>query len=402
MYSKERTLLIVEDEPSLHLQFKLHCSLAIREVHQQLEELFQLLPSHGLYNQTMLSVDSPILSAYNYPDAENKILDNPYLDFISVDLRLDQANNKEEPKGMALLKKLRDLKMQTLAIVASAENDIMRPMDALQKYKAIHYFKKPVDGNEYRNLIKAVLWYLEAADHLARIERYEEDADNLTIASRALMFAGEIIAGDPGRGIPPIELNFPEPLDLKIKSIERTMTYGSFHLTGDWIKDIIKTRILKRDNWGIIEVAVRNFSSFRSLYASQVDELLKYIANLLKGSARQFNYHNAFVGVLGQEYTPEARCILIVDESDLSILDDMVHWIDKEFEDQRMSFLPRHDRAAIARKEKSDTSPTIVIIPWSSQRNEDRDCFPDVPGAIDTLAAPLAQDSQPEHGQHVA
>lgn len=394
MATRERTILIVEDEPSLNTQYRLLCTLALREVSQQIDDIVKHMPSNGRLIDRHLAQNSQILTAHSYAEASATLHATPYLDIVSIDLMLEKpdvsAQNHPsatdvEAKGMTILQELREKHKRTIAVVASGENRLSYAMDALQRYKVMHYFRKPIDGEAYKKTIKAALWYLEAADHIDKIQSYEEDVDSLDIAEQCWRCAIEAAAGGPASAMQDLELNFPEDLHLRIQSIRSTTEYGAYRMSDEFAKQIIRQRILQADQWAVFRVSVTNFDIFRQNYPSQVEGLLRFMANIIKGTARKLSQQLAFVGIFAQEYVAHPCFILITDQNDQQFLHDIAEGIQTEFEKHRKSFLTYRDREQIELGQKPDTSPQIAIKSWASWYQSASDDFPDKDGAIETL-----------------
>jgi len=394
MPTRARTILIAEDEPSLSTQYRALCDLAMREVSQQIDEIIKSMPGVASVHDRQLAHSSQILTAFSYAEASAALESTPSLDVVSVDLVLQKqevgaashaAAVDGEAKGMAILRELREKHKRTIAVVASGENHLSYAMDALQRYKVIHYFRKPIDGEAYKNTIKAALWYLEAADYIDEVQRYEADVESLEIAELCWRRALEATAGGQPAPMQDLEINFPEDLQLRIQSIRSITEYGAFRMSDELAKQMIKERILHADQWAVFRVGIRNFDEFRQHYPSQVDSLLRFLANITKNTARDFEQRQAFLGLLGQEYVSHPCFLLITSQNDEPFVQNVVAEIEKAFLKHSKSFLTYRDREAIERREKADTSPQIGIKWWASWQPSAADDFPDKDRAIETL-----------------
>ena len=212
MDAANRTLLIVEDNRVLNQLYKNFCELAIYE-----------LSKEGLLSK------ATVKQAYDYVEASNMLKSWQSLDFMSVDLSLQDhapgAKGKDRTAGgdidgMVLLKELRESKRRTLAVVVSGEGLLPYSVDVLRKYRVLAYFEKSrLDLEKYKHTLKAALWYLETDQIIRKLGQGVLEPDNLGTAGT---YWRKAIESAKKAGID--ERNLPDDLGAIIDSLRHAYT----------------------------------------------------------------------------------------------------------------------------------------------------------------------------------
>jgi CheY-like chemotaxis protein len=225
MDAANRTLLVVEDNQVLNQLYKNFCELAIYELSQE------GLPSKATVKQ-----------AYDYAEASNMLKSWQDLDFMSVDLSLqDHAPGAKEKDrtvgrdidGMVLLKELRESKRRTLAVVVSGEGLLSYSVDVLRKYRVLAYFEKSrLDLEKYKHTLKAALWYLEADQIIRKLGQSVVGPDNLSTAG---IYWRKAIESAKKAGID--ERNLPDDLGAIIDSLRHAYTDPAAQLSTHALAD---------------------------------------------------------------------------------------------------------------------------------------------------------------------
>lgn len=315
MVATKRTLLIVEDDESLNEMYVNFCRMALQE-----------LSSEGL------SIEGTIEQAFDYPQARDILKSRP-VDFVSIDISLsrqeedltEETREEREPGGINLLRELQATERPPLSVVVTGQTLQSYATDALQEHGVLAFYQKArFDGDKYKSTIKAILWYLNAVDLI------EEPKTELDIAAaqeswrKALEIAA--IAGIKGRP-------FPETVGYKIKSTRDEMTHSVTGLPiGHWTQEELKRRIIGRQDWALIRVAIKGFSQFVATFSSQEESILSFVAGLLKKARNEFQGQELFIGHLGYlELTLEPSFVLIPGEKDMLHTPDIARWIEDEF-----------------------------------------------------------------------
>ncbi|NTU80347.1 MAG: hypothetical protein HGA45_13385 [Chloroflexales bacterium] len=280
-----RTILIVEDDRLLSESYKTACRLAIYELTGE-----------------ALPVEVRIIQAYTLNEAFAEIKDAPRLDFVSVDLALDpseqgirqeQRTIGREAGGMRILRQLKERQPAPVAVVISGETLLSYATDALQRYGVMHFFEKArFDIEQYKAVVKAALWYIQAVESLEQLEQADSSLGELDEAARCW---GEARASAAAAGID--AHRFPSDLELRLKAARARFTDQATGLPiGRLAQGYLKQYVLLQ-HWSVFCVHVTNFATFRAAYPSQVDPLLFFLAETVREATA--SYAEAFTGLLG-------------------------------------------------------------------------------------------------------
>lgn len=324
MVATKRTLLVVEDKVDLNDMYTLFCQIALQE-----------LSAEGL------PIEGAIEQAFNYSQAEG-ILKSQTVDFISIDIALseqeegltEEKRKGREPGGMNLLREMQGSERQPIAVVLTGETLQSLATDALQEYGVLAFYRKDeFDDEKYKHAIKAVLWYLNAAELIAEPET-ELDIEAAEESWKKALKAAKI-AGVKERG-------FPEAIGYKIKSTQDERTRSVTGLPfGRWTEDKLRSKVIERKDWALIRVTIKGFDEFVAAYASQEEPILTFVAKLLKRTRDEFKDQELFIGHLGhREYTSEPGFVVIPGKESTRCVADMARWIESEFEKKARLFAP--------------------------------------------------------------
>jgi CheY-like chemotaxis protein len=367
MLTRQRTLLIVEDDEALSQLYQRICRMAL----------------HELSNDTdaPLTAQADVLQAYSYDEAL-AILDNhPDLAFASIDLALtkherdlndsDRAMGKEAG-GMQFLKRLHETAKGTIAVVVSGETLLSYVTDSLQRYEVMAYFEKTkLDLDVYKTTVKAALLYTQAVDLFEQLETYQALPADM---DQAMLRWEQAVAAANQAGLS--EKNFPDDLGLRITSLRNRLIDWNTRLPfSQWTHHMLKQRVVGRHGWMLVQIRMTNLPAFYAAHASQVDPLLFFVGNLVQQAASAFDYTDAFVGLLGQRNTALPYFVLVVDEDNASRPQQFREWLQHEFEAHAVHFTSVMSEPYIV--------PDIDILIWQSQ---DR-WFTDLHELLDALGA---------------
>jgi len=323
MTPKNRTLLVVEDDRNLNLQYRMSCRLALQEL-----------------GFTAKVAKDAVKQASSLSEAR-AILDEYAVDFISIDIALtkeeegltEKARETIEPGGMALLRELQEYKEQPISIIVTGEEVDAYVLDAWKRYGVLTYFKKGsfnVTG-EYKNAVKAALCYWDAAELIAKpeteldIERAEERwHDALETAELAGLR----------------ERDFPESIGYRIKLTRENRTHSVTGLPMDrWTGEKLRQSVLGSQDWVLIRVTIQGLDEFIRVYPSQEEPVLTFVAGLLKGARQVFDDGELFIGHLG--YRKDAPFVVLPGQAGLCRAADVDRWtedIKRQFAEQAPRF----------------------------------------------------------------
>jgi CheY-like chemotaxis protein len=323
MASINQTILIVEDDKDLNLQYQLFCQLAITSLH----------------DIDIASIN--IKSAYNFEQAK-KIIDQERVDFISIDLALQGSetdlSDKDrsmglEPGGMQLLKHLRTKPILPIAIVVSGESLLSYAKDALQKYNVFAYYQKSSSSltEEYQHALKAAVFYVNAYNLVSDIEAFKTSVDLIKSANSYWESAvQEAISANTS------ERNFPVDIGAKIKSLEKEIDAETKIPCHSWTEHALR-RLLKEEGWELIQAQIYNFSAFAESQQSQVGPLLFFISNLLKNNLVKFGLRIDYIGLWRNEVS--GPCVIVATKTQKEMnFDSMFSAIQLEFKNFAKQF----------------------------------------------------------------
>jgi DNA-binding NarL/FixJ family response regulator len=313
-----RTLLVVEDDPSINEDYVLFCQLAL-----------QALSAEGL------SIEGTIEQAFNYSQAKS-ILDSRRVDFVSIDIALSQqeeglteeTREETEPGGISLLIDLQEQERPPLAVVVTGEPLQSYATDALLEYGVLAFYQKDrLDVDKYKNVTKAALWYLDALDLIT-----EPNTElDLAAAQESWKNALEAIsaAGINIKRRPP----FPEAIGYKLEYIQDELIHSTTGLPiGNWTRDKLKSEIVGRQDWALIRVTIRGLGEFVDTFTSQEQPILDYVVGLLKRLRDEYQDQDLFIGHLGHpEHTREPTFVIIPSQNATHQAAIMADWIESEF-----------------------------------------------------------------------
>jgi len=225
MDTTNRTLLVVEDNRVLSQLYKNFCELAMYELSKE------GLPSKANVKQ-----------AYNYTEASNILKSQQGIDFMSVDLSLQDYTQTSKEKdriarkdidGIVLLKELRESKRRTLAVIVSGEGLLSYSIDVLRKYGVLAYFEKSrLDLEKYKHTLKAALWYLEADQIIRKLGQGAGELDNLGTAGA---YWRKALESAKKAGID--ERNLPDDLGAIMSSLRHTYADPAAQLSAHALAD---------------------------------------------------------------------------------------------------------------------------------------------------------------------
>lgn len=284
-----RTLLIVEDDPALNQQYHLFCQLAI-----------------GTQVEPGLQAAWQVKTAFTYEEALACLNAGP-VDFVSVDLALQAKEiglgDKDrtvgnEPGGMRLLKHIQKLGIHPLVVVVSGETLLSYARDALQRYGVLAYFQKgqPNFEEDYLHTVQAALSFLQAQALIGQLEAYQAAPEIIQRAALHWDMAKEH-SNLANLG----EWSFPDNLETRISALKSRLYPGS-NLPGDeWTREYLRRRILRSDQWMLVQVYLRNFDTFAAGQASQVAPLLSYVSGLIQQQGEKLGCPPVFTGAWRHE-----------------------------------------------------------------------------------------------------
>jgi DNA-binding NarL/FixJ family response regulator/GGDEF domain-containing protein len=323
MKLKKRTLLIVEDDELLNTMYKLQCEAAIKEI-------------PGL--------EATVRQAFDY-DQAREILKAEPVDFISLDIALsreeegktDQQRAEREAGGMTLLKQLQEANRPPLGVVVSGETLQSYAIDAYEAYGILAFYQKDrFDIDEYKQAVKASLWYLNAAELVDKPE-IEAAADGWQQALAAAKVAGIK------------EKNFPESIGHKIQD-KWTHAVTGLPL-GHWTEEKLRNKVVGQKNWTLIRVTIDGFSQFVSQLASQEEAILTYTVDLLKQVCNQYPRQSCVVGHLGHsEFTSNPNFVVILDEMDKRRATEITEQLIEKFNQKTKLFAPAFEKGGPQKK----------------------------------------------------
>ncbi len=362
MSPTKRTILIVEDDQILNKIYKIHC-----------EEVLAEFPH----------VEGIIEQAFDYPQA-HEILTRQPVDFVSVDIALskeeegktDAQREYMEARGMALLRQLQGNDALPMVVVVTGESLQSYAIDAYQEYGVLAFYQKDRFNNEeYKNALKAVLWYLDAAE---AIDRFDID---LALENWQKVRQASQVAGIKERGF--------ENLGYKIKSIRNGLTHPVTGLpVGRWTEQRLKRSIVgKESGWAVIRVLIRGFDKFVAAFASQEKPILSFVGELLKKVQAEFQDEELFIGHLGYyEHVPEPVFVIIPGPATLDRTPEIARWVENEFaKTGSRPFAPDPE----LKNSQSESKPEDLtfILEARLLPNREYSYFPDLAFLLDTLGS---------------
>ena len=326
MMTKTRTLLVVEDDAKLNLQYKMGCQLALQELGFSVED-----------------ARDAVRQVFSLSEAR-AVFKTCAVDFVSIDIALakdeerltEEARRSMEPGGMALLRELQEVEKQPISIIVTGEEIDDYVLDAWRKYGILGYYKKGSFNvvEEYKNAVQAALWYWDAADLIADPQT-ELDIEQAEECWRKALDAGKLA------GIR--ERDFPESIGYKIGLTRENRTHPVTGLPIDrWTEEKLKRAVLGRQDWALIRVAIQGFDEFVCAYPSQEEPVLVFVAGLLKGARGVLDDRELFIGHLG--YHKNAPFVLLSGGQELRPLEAVNRWV----EDIRQRFVEQAPNFASA------------------------------------------------------
>lgn len=364
MVTTRRTLLVVEDEVVLNEMYMIYCQMALQE-----------LSDEGL------PIEGTVEQALDYSSAK-EILTNQTVDFVSIDMALgkqeegltEDRRKEREPGGMKLLREMQEVERQPISVVLTGETLQSLATDALQEYGVLAFYEKDrFDAEKYKHVVKAALWYLDAADFIA------EPKTELDIATAEQRWKRALEAAEIA-GIR--ERSFPEAIGDKIESTRHKLTHSVTGLpVGRWTKEKLRDKVAGRTDWALIRVTIKGFSDFVSTFASQEEPILTSAAGLLKKARDEFKDQELFIGHFShREYTAEPSFVLIPGEASVRCAADMAQWLESEFEKKAGLFAPRLPEESV-----SQQKPAIAV--EAKVLTSVEYAFSDLPHLLDTLGS---------------
>ncbi len=360
-----RTILIVEDDRLLSESYKATCRLAVYE----------------LANEA-LPVEAQIIQAYTLQEAFAIIKATPRLDFASVDLvlnptesglRQEQRMVGREASGMQILHQLKVRQPEPVAVVISGETLLSYATDALQRYGVLHFFEKArFDLDQYKAVVKAVLWYLQAVAILDQFERADLSLGGLDEAARCWM-AAQAAATTAG-----IDAHrFPMDLELRLKAARAQFTDQITGLTSGWLaQSYLKQRILL-DHWSVFGVYITNFAAFRATYPSQVDPLLFFLAGTVREALAA--YPETFACLLGTGVGLTPTLIVALNVERPAELGGLKTQIEAAVAHSGPMF------TSSLNKDQAVPTPTVQVTYWHSKEHQ----FSDLNDLLDALGSTI-------------
>jgi DNA-binding NarL/FixJ family response regulator len=271
----KKTILIVEDEPTISFNFKIYCDLVINE-----------LPK----NEFGIIDDINVVVADNL-NAARQLFQSGNVFLISLDLNLNDDKKGKEVSGMVFLRELRERGEHTMVLVASSESDISNSTEATQKLKAIgYYIKSELNQQTYQKAIEAVILYQNAIDLLSEFDK-TGDPEMIDAAQKSIKKvkqAAEIADLNYG--------NFPEDLEVKLMEKYNKLDRITKLPSNEWIEQVLRRHIVRKSEWTMIKIEVLNLNLIEKRSASQVTPLLHYLGGQLREIPVKFRYKDAFVG----------------------------------------------------------------------------------------------------------
>lgn len=313
MIPTKRTLLVVEDDQVLNTLYKIHC-----------EEVLKELPH----------VQGTVAQAFSFSQAQQILASRP-VDFISVDIALskeeegktDEEREEKDAGGMALLRQLQRTQRQPLTVIVTGETLLSYAIDAYRKYGVLAFYQKARFNNqEYKDAIKAALWYLDAA------ELVEKPRIAAALQSWHNALAAAKLAGIK-------EQQFPEAIGQKIQT---GWTHPITGLPiGHWTEEKLRSNVVEQEDWTLIRVTISGFDRFIATYASQEEPILSFTSRLLKQVEERFNLQKYFVGQLGhREFMSEPVYVILLNRQDEAQASQITGWLKEEFANRDKIFTP--------------------------------------------------------------
>lgn len=357
---KTRTILVVEDEEFYNTVYKMYCEEVLRE-----------LPH----------IEGRIEQAYDYEQAKH-ILDTQPVDFISVDIALsqdeqgltDQKRDKADAGGMTLLKELQNYENRPIPVVVTGQTLQSYAVEAYREYGTLAFYQKTrFDDKEYKNAIKAALYYLDATEALAQPQT-ELDIDAAADSWQKALESAQIA------GIK--EQHFPEALGYKIEAMRPHSITGL--PTGAWTAEKLKNSIVGReDNWALIRVRIKGLNKFVANFTSQEEPIFVFVAKLLRQTREKFADREIFIGHLGhREHISEPNFVIIPGQTSQKRVGKIAAWLEERFAqtDIRL-FIPDLE---VERSELDIKQLTLALETWVLPDDE-YNFFPDLHFLLDTL-----------------
>lgn len=314
MPTRERTLLIVEDDRILNTMFKFSCEEALNEIPY---------------------VKGNVKQAFNYAEAK-QILDTTQVDFVSVDIALnDEETGRTDEKdrdvkeagGMLILKELQKRKDTPLAIIVSGEKLLSYGIDAYSKYNVLAFYQKDkMEPEKYRNAVLSALFYLESADAISSVDIdinfLRKAEDNWQKSLEAAEVAG-ITTG-----------KFPDDLGIKINLVRSERVNDITGLPeAHWTKDQLKKKVAWQDKWILVYVTIDGFNRFVNSNRSQELHILKFVGNILERTTVQFEEEKLFIGHISHQNYGSDPAFLVLSNQDSfhHSAESIANWIKNEF-----------------------------------------------------------------------
>lgn len=366
MSSINQTILIVEDDKDLSLQYQLFCRLAIASPDNSHVE------------------DINIQSASNIEEAK-RIIDQEHVVFMSVDLalRADEINLNDrdrtiglEPGGMQLLKHLQSRPQRPISIVVSGETLLSYAKDALQKYGVFAYYQKSDSKllEEYQHAVKAALFYVDADRLISDIDALHASFDLLESANSYWEKAVQEAVGANAS-----ERSFPVDLGPRIKELKAELDSDAKIPNAKWTERVLR-RLMTEDNWTLIQAQIHNFSSFVESQQSQIGPLLFFISRILSESLNRSRLPIDYIGLWRSEVG--GPCIIVITKlPQVNNLQKTLRDVDAEFREFADKFTHNQNLMVVGPIHQS-VAPELRLRSWTNQ------VFSDWQELVDILGNP--------------
>lgn len=364
MTTRQRAILIVEDDQTINDAYRAASRLALYELQDS------LLPTDEV----------EILQATSFAEALTYLDTVPAIDFVSIDLALDgneqgwqeaQRINGQDVSGMRLLAHIQQRGLRTLTIVVTGETLLSFATDALQHYEVFYFFDKArFNIDAYKMVVKAAFQYVRACDMLDEFEQQSSDFGKLERAAQhwyaAVATAGEV-------GIAP--RRFPHNLELRIAAMRAQFIDQVTDLPiGKLTHHALKQRVL-REQQSVLRVLLVNYAAFRAAYPSQADPLRFFVAEVIRTATA--DYPDTFVGILGIGVGDIPGFVVAIEVGSAAELDAIQSAIETQVTRQAHTFI------GMTAGQSKPVVPRVAVQAWFSPEVQ----FTDLHELLDTIAA---------------
>jgi hypothetical protein len=266
-----------------------------------------------------------------------------------------------------------------LVVVVSGETLLSYARDALQRYGVFAYFQKGQSGFEedYLHTVQAALSYLQAQSLIGKLETYQADPDAIQAAARHWENARDH-SGQANLG----EWSFPDNLDTRIGAIKTRLYPGSNIPGEEWTRDYLRKRILRSDQWVLLQAYLLNFDTFAAGQASQVAPLLTYVAGLIQQQAEKFGHPAAFTGAWRHDDLLGPCILALLPPCDGALLEKIELAVLAEFSDSAGKFV--HGWQLAPELRDPALLPRLAVRSWHGKDQP----FSDWPEFVDKLSMP--------------